>query len=118
MAWGRITDRTRKQFRLGPYFRNYALKVSRDGAEGGFKSHGIKVGSRRSRLGSFTVNLTNRTWTWDRPGPGATHGSWGKPKTREGRAARDWTPAEERQIEKRVSRAPRERNDGGDERER
>ena len=78
----RITDRTRKQLKFGPmkahYFRNYALKISRDGAEGGFKSHGFKFGSRSWRLlGSLTINLTNRTWTWDRPGPGATHGSWG-----------------------------------------
>lgn len=113
MAWGRITDRTRKTFRVGPrkayYYRNYAIKVSRDGAKGGFKSHGFKVGSRTWRLlGSLTVNLTNKTWTWDRPGPGATHGSWGKPKTM-AQAVSRWIPVEEHRVERQVSRQPRER---------
>lgn len=76
--------RAREMFRLprrGPhyYFRRYSAAINRDGARGGFTSHGFRV--HVPVLGPVTINLTHRTYTWDNPGPGAVSGSWGSPRS-------------------------------------
>lgn len=64
--------RARKRLNFGPpwlrYFRNYSMSASRDGARGGFTSHGIRI--RIPLAGPFTRNFTTQTTTWDSPGPG------------------------------------------------
>jgi hypothetical protein len=63
----------RKPLRLGPYFRRYSATVRKDGARGGFTSHGFRF--PLGPLGVLTWNLTHRRWTWDNPGPGSF--TWG-----------------------------------------
>lgn len=54
-------------WRLGPYFRRYAVSVSRDRSKGGWTSQGFK-------LGRLTANTTSGRWTYDTPGPGSAAG--------------------------------------------
>lgn len=79
MTRRRTTYRARKPLTIGPswahYFRRYSASVSAAGARGGFTSHGFRV--RVPLVGPLTINLTNRTWTWDNPGPGSVSGGWG-----------------------------------------
>lgn len=70
----RATWRGREALWIGPYFRRYSASANRDGVRGGFTSHGVRF--RIPALGTLTVNFTNRTWTWDNPGPGSVSGGY------------------------------------------
>ncbi len=67
-SWG-----GRQRANFGPtwarYYRNYSARVSSDGLDGGFTSHGWRL--RLPLLGPLSHNLTTGAWTWDTPGWGA-----------------------------------------------
>lgn len=61
--------RARKTWRIGPYFRNYAMSAGEGRNRLGFTSHGFRI--RIPLVGRITHNLTTGKTTWDSPGPGS-----------------------------------------------